>query len=403
MKKLILSLALVGIAATVAFGQKKVVRSAERNLRRGNIEEAYSDIKNAVKDEETGNESETYFIKGKIETQLFEADSSNTEETVSLGREAESSFMTTFEMEDMDSTSKVSKDLFKEVVPELPANLQGEGVYRLKNASLNKGSERYEAEDMDQAFEFFSLAADLDPKDTTTVFNAGYTANMIGNTEAAKKYFTHLLDIDEYNKLNAYYFLIQIASAEEKDPEEAYRLATEARELYPEDKGLAEFEIQLLLQLDKMDEAMVSIEKALENDPDNPAIRLRYGYLKESSGDMEGALEEYKRTVEADPDFFEGNYYAGAIYLDKARNIITEVNNFSDEEWEEKSDTMLAEADGLYEEALPYFTKALELKPDNTEIMQILFQIHTRLQNEAKAEEYDQKLSDILGDDWISQ
>ncbi len=403
MKKLILSLALVGIAATVAFGQKKVVRSAERNLRRGNIEEAYSDIKNAVKDEDTGSESDTYFIKGKIETQLFEADSSNTEETVSLGREAESSFMTTFEMEDMDSTSKVSKDLFKEVVPELPANLQGEGVYRLKNASLNKGSERYEADDMEQAFEFFSLAADLDPKDTSTVFNAGYTANMIGNTEAAKKYFTHLLDIDEYNKLNAYYFLIQIASAEENDPEEAYRLATEARELYPEDKGLAEFEIQLLLQLDKMDEAMVSIEKALENDPDNPAIRLRYGYLKESSGDMEGALEEYKRTVEADPDFFEGNYYAGAIYLDKARNIITEVNNLSDEEWEEKSDAMLAEADGLYEEALPYFTKASELQPDNTDIMQILFQIHTRLQNEAKAEEYDQMLSDKLGADWLER
>lgn len=403
MKKLILSLALVGIAATVAFGQKKVVRSAERNLRRGNIEEAYSDIKNAVKDEDTGSESDTYFIKGKIETQLFEADSSNTEETVSLGREAESSFMTTFEMEDMDSTSKVSKDLFKEVVPELPANLQGEGVYRLKNASLNKGSERYEADDMEQAFEFFSLAADLDPKDTSTVFNAGYTANMIGNTEAAKKYFTHLLDIDEYNKLNAYYFLIQIASAEEKDPEEAYRLATEARELYPEDKGLAEFEIQLLLQLDKMDEAMVSIEKALENDPDNPAIRLRYGYLKESSGDMEGALEEYKRTVEADPDFFEGNYYAGAIYLDKARNIITEVNNLSDEEWEEKSDAMLAEADGLYEEALPYFTKASELQPDNTDIMQILFQIHTRLQNEAKAEEYDQMLTEKLGDDWLTR
>ncbi|MDN3690190.1 tetratricopeptide repeat protein [Cyclobacterium jeungdonense] len=403
MKKLILSLALMGIAATVAFGQKKVVRSAERNLRRGNLEEAYSEIKSAVNDEETGSESETYFIKGKIETQMFEADSSNTQETVSLGREAESSFMTTFEMEGMDSTTNISEDLFKEVVPELPASLQGEGVYRLKNASFNKAIEKYEADDMELSFEFFSLAADLDPKDTSIVFNAGYTANMIGNTEAAKKYFTHLLDIDEYNKLNAYYFLIQIASAEQNDPEEAYRLATEARELYPEDKGLAEFEIQLLLQLDKMDEAMVSIEKALENDPDNPAIRLRYGYLKEKSGDMEGALEEYKRTVQADPEFFEGNYYAGAIYLDKARNIITEVNNLSDEEWEANSDKMLAEADSLYEEALPYFTKASELQPDNTDIMEILFQIHTRLQNEAMAEEYNQKLSDILGADWLER
>jgi tetratricopeptide (TPR) repeat protein len=226
---------------------------------------------------------------------------------------------------------------------------------------------------------------------------------MVGKSDEAKEYFTHLLDIEEYNKLNAYYFLIQIASAEDNDPEEAYRVVTMAREEYPEDKGLAEFEIQLLLQLDKMDEAMTSIEKALENDPDNPAIRLRYGYLKEKSGDMDGALEEYKRTVEADAEFFEGNYYAGAIYLDKARNIITEVNNLSDEDWDKMSEEMLAEADGLYSDALPYFTKASELQPDNTDIMEILYQIHTRLENEAKVEEYDQKLSEKLGDDWLER
>lgn len=403
MKKLIFSLALVGIATTVAFGQKKVVKSAEKNLRRGNVEEAYTDIKEALNDEETGNQSDTYFIKGKIETMMFEGDSSNTEETVTLGREAEESFMTTFEMEGQDSTSKVSKDLFKDVVPDLPASLQGEGVYRLKNASFNKAIERYEEDDMEMAFEFFALAADLDPKDTSIVFNAGYTANMVGKSDEAKEYFTRLLDIEEYNKLNAYYFLIQIASAEDNDPEEAYRVVSMAREEYPEDKGLAEFEIQLLLQLDKMDEAMTSIEKALENDPDNPAIRLRYGYLKEKSGDMDGALEEYRRTVEADAEFFEGNYYAGAIYLDKARNIITEVNNLSDEDWDKMSENMLAEADGLYSDALPYFTKASELQPDNTDIMEILYQIHTRLENESKVEEYDQKLSEKLGDDWLER
>lgn len=403
MKKLILSLAVVGIASTVAFGQKKVVRSAEKNLKRDNLEEAYTEIKTATADEETGAQSETYFIKGKIETKMFEADSSNTESTVAMGRDAQESFAKTFEMESNDSTSKVSKDLFKEVVPDMPANFQGEGVYRLKNAAFNKAIAKYEEEDMELSHEFFALAADLDPNDTSIVFNAGYTANMIGNTEAAKKYFTELLDAPEYNKLNAYYFLIQIASAEDNDPEEAYRVVTEAREEYPDDKGLAEFEIQLLLQLDKMDEAMTSIEKALETDPNNPAILLRYGYLKEKSGDMEGALEEYRKTVEADPELFEGHYYAGAIYLDKARNIITEVNNFSDDEWEAKSEAMLEEADGLYEEALPYFTKASELKPDNTDIMEILFDLHTRLKNEAKAEEYDQKLTEKLGENWLER
>lgn len=403
MKKLILSLALVGIASTLAFGQKKVVKSAERNMKRGDLEQAYSEVQAALEDAETGDQSTTYLLKGKIETMMFEADSSNTMQTLQYGQDAKESFMTTFEKEGRDSTTKVSKDLFKEVMPEMPANFQGQGIYRLKNASFNKAVDRYEDEDMEMAFEFFALAADLDPKDTSIVFNAGYTGNMVGESQRAKKYFTSLLDIEEYNKLNAYYFLIQIASAEENDPQEAYRVVSEAREKYPDDKGLAEFEIQLLLQLDKMDEAMASIESALKNDPENTAILLRYGYLKEKSGDIDGALQEYKKTVAVDPEFFEGNYYAGALYLEKARNIITEVNNLSDDEWEEKSPMMVQEADDLYEEALPYFTRASELRPDNTDIMEILYQIHTRLKNEAKVEEYNKKLSEALGANWMER
>jgi len=403
MKKLILSLALVGIATTLAFGQKKVVKSAERNMRKGSLEEAYGEIKGALEDPETSGDPNTFLLKGKIETKMFEADSSNTMENLTYGISAKESFMTTFEMEGNDSTTKVSNDLFKEVLPDMPENFQGEGIYRLKNAAFNKALDRYEDDDMEMAFEFFSLAADLDPKDTTNVFNAGYTGNMVGESQRAKTYFTKLLDIDEYNKLNAYYFLIQIASAEDNNPEEAYRLVSEARKIYTDDKGLAEFEIQLLLQLDKMEEAMTSIESALKNDPDNTAIRLRYGYLKEKSGDIDGALEEYTRTVSSDGEFFEGNYYAGALYLEKARNIITEVNNLSDDDWEVKAPIMVQEADDLYADALPYFSKASDLKPDNTDIMEILYQIHTRLKNETKVEEYDKKLSDLLGSDWLER
>lgn len=402
MRKLILSLALVGIA-TVAFGQKKVVRSAERNLNRGNLQEAYTEVQAALQDAETGDQSDTHLLKGKIEAKMFAADSSNTEETLSLGRTALGSFQKTMELENQDSSSKVGKEVYQPFMDGVPDNLQAQGVMFLKQASLNKAIDRYDDEDMELAAGFFGLAADIDPADTSLVFNAGYTANMVGNFEDAKKYLTKLLEVPEYNKLNAYYFLIQIASGEDKDQEEAYRLVNEAREAYPTDKALAEFEIQLLLQLNKMDEAMASIKTALESDPDNTAIRLRYGYLKEQSGDLKGALEEYKRTVETDPNFFEGNYYAGAVYLDNAREIINEVNNLDDKEWEAKSDTMLAEADKLYEEAVPYFTKASQLQPENTEILRILFQVHTRLKDEAKAKEYDQKLQQLVGPDWQNQ
>lgn len=63
------------------------------------------------------------------------------------------------------------------------------------------------------------------------------------------------------------------------------------------DKVLAEYEIQLLLQLNKMDEAMSQINEALANDPNNTGLLLRSGYLKEQAGDLDGALVDYKKNL----------------------------------------------------------------------------------------------------------
>ena len=109
----------------------------------------------------------------------------------------------------------------------------------------------------------------------------------MGRFEDAKKHFGYLFELPSYNKTNAYYFMVQILSTEEKNPEAAFELVTKARKEYPGDKVLAEYEIQLLLQLNKMDEAMKQINDALANDPNNPGLLLRSGYLKEQGGDLE--------------------------------------------------------------------------------------------------------------------
>ncbi|WP_373398256.1 hypothetical protein V8V91_00335 [Algoriphagus halophilus] len=127
------------------------------------------------------------------------------------------------------------------------------------------------------AYYFFDLAGEIAPEDTTIHYNAGFLANDLGMYEEAKKHFNLLLDVEEYDKLNTYYFMVQILSGQDENPEGAYDMVMAAREEYPEDKILAEYEIQLLLQLNKMDEAMASIQEALKSDPNNAAILLRSG------------------------------------------------------------------------------------------------------------------------------
>ena len=403
MKKLILSLALV-VFATAAFAQKKVVRSASSNFKKGNLEVALEEVNEALTSADTKDDPATMLLKGQIETKMFIQDEDFAASTVATGRAAFNSFTKTMEMVGGDVNSKIGKDVWKEEIAGMPENLRPYSMISLKQASFDKAIMSYEEEDYNMSYEFFNLISDIDPRDTTANFNAGYLAYAeMGNVEAAKKHFYRLLEVPEYDKLNTYYFLIQIASSEDKDPEAAYKYVTMAKKDFPEDKTLSEFEVQLLLQMDKMEEAMVSVQNALKDDPENSGLLLRYGYLLEQSGNMDGALEQYRKATEADPDFFEGNYYTGAIYLDRARAILAEVNNLSDEEWEKRASSMSAEADGLYKDAVPYFTKASELRPDNTEILEILFQIHTRLKNTAEAEKYNQKLIAILGEGWMER
>lgn len=400
MKKLILSMALIG-ATTLAFGQKKVVRSAEKNFKSGDLPAAMADVEAASNDPETGSDPATYLLKAKIQTRMFGSDSSNTASTVETGQAALATYNEAFEMAGSNKEDGVGEEIYAEDMPGVPDNLRPYSILTLKNISFDKALERFNAEDQEMAYEFFNLAGKVDLTDTTVHYNAGFIAHELGKFEEAKEHFGYLLDVEEYNKLNVYYLMVQILSGEDKNPEAAYDIIMQGREDYPEDKVLAEYEIQLLLQLNKMDEAMASIEQALQNDPDNAGILLRSGYLKEQAGDMEGALADYKKSVVADPEFYDGNYYTGALLLDKSLKILNELSALPDDEWEAKSQTMGDEANLHYKEAVGYFEKALEIKPENTEVMVILYQVHTRLKNTEEAEKYNKMLIELKGASWI--
>ena len=399
MKKLVLSLALVAVAS-LAFGQKKVVKEAEKGFKSGNLEAALVAIDAATTNPETSADPATFMVKAQIHTKIFGRDSSNTMETLKAGNEALATYNKTFEMAGSSKTSTVGKLVYADELAGIPENLRPYSIITLKNVAFDKALERYNEDDMEMSYEFFNLAGEIDKADSTIHYNAGFLANDLGRFEDAKRHFGYLFEIPSYNKTNAYYFMVQILSTEEKNPEAAFALVSKARAEYPNDKVLAEYEIQLLLQLNKMDEAMAQIKDALANDPNNSGLLLRFGYLKEQGGDFDGALAEYKKSVEVDPNFFEGNYYTGALMLEKSRSILAELNSLSDAEWEKRSPEMGKQADELYKQAVPYFTKALEIKPENTDIMIILFQVHTRLKNTAEVNALNAKISAILGANW---
>ncbi|MFL0683015.1 MAG: tetratricopeptide repeat protein [Algoriphagus aquaeductus] len=399
MKKLVLSIAMVA-AASLAFGQKKVVREAEKGFKSGDLQTALTAIEGATTNPETSGDPATFLLKAQIQTKIFGADTENTMETVEVGAQAVSTFNKAFEMAGSNKTSSVGKAVYAEELPGIPDNLRPYSLFTLKNLAFDKALEKYNEEDLEMSYEFFNLAGEIDKTDSTIHYNAGFLANDLGRYEDAKRHFGYLFELPAYNKTNAYYFMVQILSTEEKNPEAAFELVTKAREEYPNDKVLAEYEIQLLLQLNKMDEAMAQIKDALSNDPNNSGLLLRSGYLKEQAGDLNGALEDYKKSVAIDPNFFEGNYYTGALLLEQATKELNTLNDLSDAEWEKQSPIVGKKADANYNESITYFSKALEIKPDNTDIMIILYQVYSRLKKTAEMEAMNKKIAAILGPNW---
>ena len=399
MKKLVLSLAMVA-TVTFAFGQKKVVKEAEKGFKSGNLQAALVAIDSASRNPETENDPSTYLLKAKIYTKIFVKDSTNNLETLESGNLALANFTKVFQMVDSSKSSPVGKLVFAVDDQSIPENIKPYSINSLRNFSIEKAVERYEENDIELSYEFFNLAGEIDKSDSSTIFNAGFLANDLGRFEVAKKHFYQLLKIPSYNKLNAYYYLLQILSTEEKNPQAAFDLVKKAKEEYPNDKVLNEAEIQLLIQLDKMEDAMVQIKDALSNDPNNSALLLRSGYLKDRAGDLSGALEDYKKSVEVDPEFYEGNKYTGLLYLDQFKLIQDELNKMEDAEWERRSPEMGKKMEDIYKLAVPYLSKALEIKPDDTDIMRILFQVYTRLKNTVEANAMNEKISAILGPKW---
>lgn len=402
MKKLILSMVLVG-ATTLAFGQKKVVRSAEKNFKNGDYATALSEVETALQDPETGSDPETTLLKAQIQLGMFATDSSNTMENLEVGNNSYESFMKAFEMGDGDKTSGVGKDIFEEDIPGAPENLRPYSIFRLKNVAWDKAAFMADLEDYEMAYEFMNLASKVSPKDTIINYNAGLLAYYSGKFDEAIEHYKVLLELPEYNKLNTYINIIQILVNEKKNPDEAYNILQNAKKDFPDNKDIIETEIALLIQLNKMDEAMAQIQEALKNDPSNISNLLRSGYLKEKSGDIEGALTDYKRSVEVDPNFYQGNYYSGVLLFQKARNLLSEIESLSDEEWEKRSQSINDEANVFFNESIEYFEKALEIDPEDNSSMEFLYVIHSRLKNVEEAEKYNKMLIELFGPNWMDK
>lgn len=293
-----------------------------------------------------------------------------------------------------------------EIDPKQAAKMKGE-VEKLMDMLRQFGdndfsSGQYETaiEDFANVYEF-SVSPLVNQPDTLSVFNAGYVATLAEKYDEALKY----LDLAEkqgyegedgelyYYRYLSYYFGKEDMAAAEA----ALRTGIQK---YPANTRLIEALILLYTTTDQDASQMIPmVEEALQRDPDNHTLHFALGLINDRLGNFDQAIRQFRKASELNPQDYASIFNLGLTHIRQADAMVPEINAIPYNQTaliEEKT----AEFNSLYRASIPYFEQAYALNPTERSVVDILRSIFFRLRDEGPEmmqnyEKYDEILKSL--------
>jgi len=388
MKKLSI-LILMLFAFSTAFGQSSKVQSAYNYLKNGKLDKAKENIDLAMVHEKTMGKAKTWFYAGNVYLNIYMSDN---EEYRALSDNAlEVAYEAYQKTTELDSKEEFKNQLL------INMNIIGEQFY-------NKAVGEFQAGDYAAARNAFLTSGDINESfgavDSLATYNAAICSEFAGDTLGAVALYTELIELN-YQQPNLYASLINIYKSQDKIAE-AEEIAMLGRERFPADFNLIIAETNLYLSQGESEKALANLELALEQVKDNPtiffAVGSQYNIIVDDLSKPEDVRESafssaesaYKNAVELDPDYFDANYNLGALYVNKAAEVITVANALplGDPAYDE----LKVAAEDYLKKAVPYLEEAVELKPEDINTLVSLKEIYTRLGMMEKLQGINEKL-----------
>lgn len=268
---------------------------------------------------------------------------------------------------------------------------------RLENMwakSLNKGATYFEQKDFDHAYIYFEESQRVKPTDTTAFLYAGIVAQQNKKYDLALKNFYQLVNELEHHDMNIYQSILFIERSKMKDLDKALAIVSKAREHYPTNADLMKEEINLLINTKKVDMAKTKLENAIETTPDDATLYYSLAYLHEELDDKEQALKYYNKAIELKPDYFEALYNVAVTYYNIAADYIKTANNMDLPTYKKEGKALEDKANVEFKKALPYFEKAHKAQPNDQQVIQTLQVVYKSLSMNDKANEMNAKLAE---------
>lgn len=273
-----------------------------------------------------------------------------------------------------------------------------QNLVALQAAALNKGNDAFSAKEYDKAIALYAnserIAKAFGGTDTNAIFNSALAYETKGDAARAIERYGECLALG-YDKPEIYRYKANLQK-KAGDVDGAIATVREGRTKHAGHKDLILDEMSYLLEAGRTEEAEKSVNEAIAADPENAVLYSILGSLYDAKANpKEGAAppeadvvkwtdlaeENYKKSLERDPKFFDAYFNIGVLYNNRAANCYSKANDIKDNAAYEKAK---AACDATFVKAVPYFEKAHELRPDDVPTIQQLMKLYAKTDDQAK-------------------
>ncbi len=372
-------LTLIALATCVqGYGQKEVVSAYNAN-KEGDFATAAVYIEQAIENPKANVKNKTWRYRGEIYLNISRDSALFAAYPDALMRAKESYF----KAQELDARGSYKSEIQV-------------GLGQIQMAASNAGIGNYNSGNYASAGVFFDLGAEIarafDATDTMAVYNSALCYEKAGEVDLAIDRYRACADI-QYQVPNVFLFISNLYRENGRDAEALQTLA-EARAMYPREQSLIIEELNIYLTNEEFDKAKENLALAAEQDPTNEILWFSLGSVLDNLGNVDEAIDAYKKALEIKADYFDANYNLGALYFNQAVQGTNEANDM----WKPrmtKSESanqkqIEDDAKALFVTAKPYLEAAHMADENDLETMRSLRDIYARTGD-------DEKMLDLTG------
>jgi tetratricopeptide (TPR) repeat protein len=382
MKKLIMIAIAIMTVATV-YSQKRKVNAAQAYIDNEDLEAAEKRMEDVFDHKRSKDWPKTYLVAAKLAAAKYQE-----EKDVDLLQKAVDHYMKAIELDKADrgrfeNEIKIALTFFVN-------ELTQAGIGGFNEQNYEKAMMAFENVLKVNELEMFQQ--DSPAVDTAIIYNTGLAAYNAQTWDKAAEYLEKSIKYN-YGGGDAVLLLHQVYGTMQDSIKMVKNLQT-GFEKYPEDDRLLTQLINYYLETKQNDQAMEYLNRAVASEPKNPTYYYARGVLYDQGQKYDEAIEDYKKALELDNNYFDALFNLGVIYYNEA---IEQMNVANAETDHKKFNAEKEKADSLFKSSLPYMKRAHEVKPKEPQVLESLKGLYYRFEMNDKYEEVVEKLKEFKG------